>query len=182
MTQEKLGKFLKEHDAGLNLYYFAKDLTLKQFHATCQNGGQMLWLHKKMCPEKANERRLAAAHCANTARHYLKDKRSTDAIDWIIENNGKEPPKNMKKAAFYAANAAYAVTDADAAYALASLVSDSYGDFFARSLIDTAHICREYLPLEKWGAHTHKPIPHLPTDDKEEKISQITIDTPVKLR
>ena len=66
---DTLKEFLKQHNACEDLYAFAKDLTLEQFHATCQRGDWILWLFSWLQPEKGNERRLASVHCANTVRH-----------------------------------------------------------------------------------------------------------------
>lgn len=106
-----LNEFLKEHRACTNLYEFAKDLTLEQFYLTCPRGDWLVWLFKQLQPTKKNELRLAAAHCANTVRHLMTDKRSTDVIDWIINNNGEKPPlKLIKDAAAAAANSYAAYT------------------------------------------------------------------------
>ena len=115
---EKLNEFLKENKACEEGYIFAKDLTLEQFYLTCPRGDWMLWLFEKMQPTKKNELRLAAAHCANTVRFLMTDKRSTDVVDYIIDNNGAKPPLGLIKAAAYAADAAsgayvnYAASDA----------------------------------------------------------------------
>ena len=86
----------------------------------------------------------------------MEDKRSTYIIDWIIKNNGAEPPEEMRKAV--------SVVDADAAaayapYASAAAVAVAAGAMGAggieardKNRHRTADICREYLPLEMWVA------------------------------
>ena len=125
---DTLEEFLERHNACEYTYEFAKDLTLEQFHATCQRGDWMLWLFSRLQPEKENEIRLAAAHCANTVRHLMGDKRSTDLVDWLIENNGAEPPEKMREEAREAYNNTYGDVDAAAAYA--ALAAASKAKFF----------------------------------------------------
>jgi len=94
---------------------------------TCCRGDWMLWILGELGVDESILR-LTAAHCANTVRHLMKDKRSIDIIDFIISREGKQPPQEMINTAAAADYADYA-----ADYAL----SDNY--------IKTADICRKYL-------------------------------------
>ena len=173
---DKLREVLEQHHACQGSYEFAKDLTLEQFHATCQRGDWMLWLFSRLQPEKESEIRLAAAHCANTVRPLMQDQRSTDLVDWLIDNNGAEPPEKMQEEAQEAYTDALATANAAcAAYGSAGAAGAAftaldvftvctafYADYavYAASACDseardknrlqTADICREYLPLEMW--------------------------------
>lgn len=134
-----LKEFLKKHNACEDGYLFAKDLTLEEFLKTCDRGDWILWLFQKTNPRNKKLRTLAAAHCANTVRHLMKDERSIKAVDTaILYGLGKASKKQLD-----AAYAAYA----DAAYA-----DTAYADDAAKRNNQklTADICRQYLPLELW--------------------------------
>jgi hypothetical protein len=166
-----LNEFLKEKNANTYLYEFAKDLTLEQFHTTCPRGDWLLWLFKQLQPTKKNELRLAAAHCANTVRPSMKDKRSTDIIDYIIKNNGKKPPLKLiqgaaaayaatgyAEASFAASASSFAASSSVYAAADAAAAADAYADANAYAYAAkkenqelTAKICKEILPLPIWG-------------------------------
>jgi Mg2+/Co2+ transporter CorC len=103
----KLATLLKNHDVDNELYEFSKNLTLQEFYETCPRGDWLFEILTLTHPNKENELRLAAAHCANTVRHLMKDKRSTNIIDYVIDNNGKKPPLELIK------NAKNAVADVD---------------------------------------------------------------------
>ena len=123
----KLATLLNNHDAKNELYEFSKNLTLQEFYETCPRGDWMLQILTLTHPTKKNELRLAAAHCANTVRHLMADKRSTDVIDYIINNNGEKPPLKLIKNAAYAAYAAngYYAAATDAAYADSAAAYDA---------------------------------------------------------
>lgn len=131
-----LKTFLLKHKACSDGYRFAKDLTLEQFLATCHRGDWILWLFVRMNPNSLRELTLAKGHCANTVRAQMKDKRSVLAVDAAIAfGNGLISKKELEAAAADADAA-----DADAAYAAAKKANQ----------LETANICRKYLPLEIW--------------------------------
>ena len=133
-----LKTFLEKYDACEDDFEFAKDLTLKQFLETCQRGDWILWLFRKTNPESLRELTLAKAHCANTVRHLMTDKRSLNAVDVALNfGEGKATHEELDTAAAYAdaayaayaddANAAYATANAAyAAYAAAAYAADAY--------------------------------------------------------
>jgi hypothetical protein len=94
----------------------------------------------------------------------MTDKRSTDVVDYIIDNNGAKPPLELVEKAYAASNtAAYA---SYATYAASDAASGSYVTHAAADAADaaaaegydakeknrnqTADICRQYLPLKMW--------------------------------
>jgi hypothetical protein len=163
-----LNDTLKELDAYQDGYDFAKDLTIEQFLETCPRGDWILWLFVRLNPTKVREVTLAAGHCANTIRHLMKDEHCTKAIDAAIAfGEGKITHKELDDAAAtanaYAAAAAAAAADAhvytNAAYVAAAAAADAYayasGAYVAaakkQNQLQTADICRKYLPIELWG-------------------------------
>jgi len=170
-----LDKFLKQYRACSDGYEFAKDLTLKQFLNTCERGDWILWLFARMNKESLRELTLAKAHCANTARHLMKDERSTKAIDVAIKFGNNEASRDELNAAAAAAYAAAGAYDADAAayaayaaayaadaaaYAAYAAAYAAGAGAYAAGAYDadarkanqklTADICRKYLPLKIW--------------------------------
>jgi len=99
----------------------------------CPRGEWMLWIAQKL---NVDLLRLttAKALCANTVRHLMTDKRSTDAIDVALAfGRGEITQKELKIAA----------TDADtAAYAAAYAATDAAK---IENRLQTANICREIL-------------------------------------
>ena len=111
-----LKKFLKNHNACEAGFEFAKGLTLEQFLNTCDRGDWILWIFKRTNPSDKRTRVLVAAHCANTVRHLMTDKRSIDAVDMAIKYGNNEATDNELAAAEAAAWAAtWANSAADAA-------------------------------------------------------------------
>ena len=136
----------------------------------CPRGEWMLWIAQKL---NVDLLRLttAKALCANTVRHLMTDKRSTDAIDVALAfGRGEITQKELKIAAAdtaaYAAvaNAANAAYAAYAAYAAANAAADAvanaayadaadaaYAAYAAANAakienrLQTANICREIL-------------------------------------
>ena len=80
---------------------------------------------------------LAKGHCANTVRHLMKDERSTKPADAAIAFGDGEITE--KELAAYADAAAYAAAATAAAAAR------------IKSQLETANICRKYLPIEVWN-------------------------------
>jgi hypothetical protein len=160
-------------DEGLE--YYNGHSTPEQAWNDCKRGDWMLWIAKEL----AVDDRLftkAKALCANTVRHLMKDKRSTDAIDAAMRYaNGEITREELNKytaAAYNAATAAsydvaYAANAANAAYsatsatsASASATSAAYAayavaaasayaaDAASANYQATADICREILTEE----------------------------------
>lgn len=154
-----LKTFLEKHNACEGGFKFAKDLTLEQFLETCQRGDWILWLFARTNPKSLKELTLAKAHCANTVRHLMTDKRSLSAVDVALAfGEGRATHEELADAAAtaafasaafastaaYAAAAAYAYVDADAASAAADAAAEK------QNQKQTADICREFLPIEIW--------------------------------
>jgi hypothetical protein len=146
--------------------------TPEQAWNDCKRGDWMLWIAKEL---EVDDRLFtkAKALCANTVRHLMKDKRSTDAIDAAMRYaNGEITREELNKYAVaaynaataasyddaddvaYAADAAYSATSASAsasatyaAYAVASATSYA-ADAAAANYQATADICREILTEE----------------------------------
>jgi hypothetical protein len=170
--------FLEKHDACLDGFEFAKDLTLEQFLETCERGDWILWLFARTNPESLSELTLAKGHCANTVRHLMTDKRSVEAVEVAIafgEGRATREKLNVVAADAYAAGVGYAnaaawfaaadVADAyaagvaadaaawfaaaDVAFA-ADAAADAYSDAEKQNQKQTADICRKFLPIEIW--------------------------------
>jgi len=150
-----LKKFLKNDNAPREIIIFAKDLTLEQFLATCEQGDWILWLFERTNPNSLTELTLAKALCANTVRHLMKDERSKKVIDIAIEfGNGRATRQELDAArrAYYAAYFYYR--------RLRSLLRLREGVYYEAAAFavyarkanqkQTANICREYLPLSIW--------------------------------
>jgi len=172
--KKTLKEFLEKNNACKGGYLFAKDLTLKEFLTTCPRGDWILWLFVKSNPDSLKELTLAKGHCANTVRHLMEDERSLRAVDVAIAfGEGKATKKELDSAsaasdaasaaasaasdaadaAAYAASAAYtadaaAYAASDAAYAASG---DSTSPTYEQNQMETADICRKYLPLQIWN-------------------------------
>ena len=114
----------------------------------CPRGDWMLWIAARL---EIDHRILtrAKALCANTVRHLMKDRRSTDAIDAAFRYADGEISRE-ELANYYreadAADADYAAAYASAYYAAAAVATDAA--YFAASKAnqrETAAICREVL-------------------------------------
>ena len=141
-------QLLKKHNACNEAQTWAKDKTIEEAYNTCPRGDWMLWLFAKTNPDDLQRLTLAKGHCANTVRHLMKDERSIKAVDVAIAfGEGKATRDELidayaaagAGAAAYAAAAAYDAADAGAAAAKKS------------NQLQTADICRKYLPLEIWN-------------------------------
>ena len=140
-----LETFLEKHNACLDGFEFAKDLTLKQFLETCERGDWILWLFARTNPKSLRELTLAKAQCANTVRHLMTDKRSVEAVDVAIafgEGRATREELNAAAAAAYVAVADAYSAVADAAYVAAAARKQNQKQ--------TADICRKFLPIEIW--------------------------------
>ena len=177
--KKTLKEFLKKNNACEHGYLFAKDLTLEEFLATCHRGDWILWLFAKSNPKSIRELTLAKGHCVNTVRHLMEDERSLRAVDVAIAfGDGRATKKELDSAyaaadaaadaaaysayaatnaaaysAYAAANAAaYAAANAAAApaYAAADAAADSASNY-KKNQMETADICRKYLPINIWN-------------------------------
>lgn len=152
------------------LEYYESQPDFETAWNNCERGDWMLWIAKRL---DVDDRilTLAKAHCANTVRHLIKDKRSIKAIDAAIKyGNGEINREELNKfasdaydayaafyaaasAAAYAAYAAYAAADANnASYAAFAASYASYAAAYAAARVEnqkqTANICRKYLTDE----------------------------------
>jgi hypothetical protein len=117
--------------------------TLEEAWNAWPRGDHMLWIYRRAKNYDFQLLTLAKGHCANTVRHLMKYKRSTDAVDMAIkfgEGNATLAEVNAAAAAAYAAYAAaddayaaaYAAYDAAyAAYAAADDAADAYAAAYA---------------------------------------------------
>jgi len=134
-----LKTFLEKHNACLNSFEFAKDLTLEQFLATCERGDWILWLFAKTNPESLRELTQAKAHCANTVRHLMTDERSVKAVDVAITfGEGRATGEELN------------VVAADAVDAVDAASYAAYATAEKQNQKQTADICRKFLPIEIW--------------------------------
>jgi predicted metal-binding transcription factor (methanogenesis marker protein 9) len=179
MEAKEFMTLLQSYSACSDACEWAAGKTWEEVYTTCNRGDWLLWLFKKTNPTKVREITLAKGNCANLARQWMKDKRSTDAVDMAIRfGEGNATGEELAAAAADATYAAYAAADAyadaddaddadaaatdaaaDAAYAAADAyasaaadAADAYADADARkeSLQKSADICRKYLPIEIW--------------------------------
>jgi hypothetical protein len=140
-----LKTFLEKHDACTDGFEFAKNLTLEQFLKTCPRGDWILWLFVRTNPDSLKELTLAKAHCANTVRHLMTDKRSLKAVDVALAFGGGKATREELAASDAASDAAAAA--ASAAYAAAAAASDAARK---QNRKQTSDICRKFLPIEIW--------------------------------
>jgi hypothetical protein len=141
--------------------------TWQDIFDTCPRGDWMLWLFKKTMPNDEAHLKLlikAKAHCALTVRHLMKDMRSVNACEVAIRfADGLATREELAAAAAAAddavntAHLAYsyiaAVAAATAVYSnVYSDATDAIADAAAKikNQLQTANICREYLPIEIW--------------------------------
>ena len=185
----KFNQFLETHKADSELQQFADNLTPAEFHETCIRGDWMLWLFNESNPDSLKEITLAKGHCANTVRHLMKDERSTKAVDAAIAFGEGLIGREELRAA-YAGAIAYAVhANAYATYtdavAYISTVTKAAADTYAyayavayysaraaedeKKKLQTADICRKYLPLNIWNIA-----------EKEGDILYVVEEAPVK--
>jgi hypothetical protein len=114
--------------------------TLEEAWNAWPRGDHMLWIYRRAKNYDFQLLTLAKGHCANTVRHLMKYKRSTDAVDMAIKfGEGNATLAEVNAAAAYAAYAAdaadYAAYAADAAayaaYAAADDAADAYAATYA---------------------------------------------------
>jgi len=173
MEAKEFMDLLQSHRACSDAREWAQDKTWEEVHTTCHRGDWLLWLFKKTNPAKIREITLAKGHCANLARQWMKDKRSTNAVNMAIrfgEGNatGEELAYAADAAAYAAAyaaadaatdatdaaaaaTAAYAAADAatDAAYAAADAAADAAAYAYAATAAAAATTDAAYVAASR---------------------------------
>jgi hypothetical protein len=86
---------------------WAGDKTWEEIYNTCHRGDWLLWLFAKTNPDDFRLLTLAKAHCVNTVRHLMMDKRSKNAVDVAIAFGEGRATIEELNATYNAANAAY---------------------------------------------------------------------------
>jgi len=108
------------------------DKDFKTFYDTCERGDWLLWLYARTNKDDLRGLTLAKAHCANTVRHLMNDKRSTDAIDVaILFGEGKATLEQLNAASLAAYYAYYASATSAASAAYDSATSASFASLAA---------------------------------------------------
>jgi hypothetical protein len=155
-------ELLKKLNACEPAIEWAENKTWEEIYKTCHRGDWLLWLFKETNPDDLQKITLAKGHCAATVLHLMKDERSINAVKVAIafgEGNASREDLNAAytaaaaaaaaDAAYYAAtNAAYAAAT-NAAYAAAAAAKK-------QNQMETADICRKYLPIEIWNIGGNK--------------------------
>ena len=121
-TEKTLKSFLLKKDVKPELFKFAKDLTLPQFLDTCPRGDWILWLFAQTNPKHKKELITAAALCANSIRHLMTSKDSTDALDYGLKYTQNIPLNELKLIKIAAESAA---SDARSVFLVNYVPSDS---------------------------------------------------------
>ena len=165
-------EILKKLNACKEAVEWAGDKTWEEIYNTCHRGDWLLWLFKKTNPDDLQRLTLAKGHCANTVRHLMDDERSIKAVDTAIAfGEGKATREELNAAAaaaYYAAGTPAAAAAAAAYYAAAAAAAAYYAAYAAYAAVDadadartknqmeTADICRKYLPIEIWNIGGNK--------------------------
>jgi hypothetical protein len=156
---------------------FCSGKTLEQAWQECPRGDWMLWLYYRSKDADKRLLTLAKGYCAKTVEHLMTDAHSKKAVQAAIDyGNGLINDEELKQitddAAADAAYADYAYADYAAAYAVdvdADVAADVAADAAAADAaaadaaaadaadaakkanqLETAEICRKYLPLPKF--------------------------------
>ena len=104
------------------------DKTWVEIYNTCHRGDWLLWLFKRTNPDDLQRLTLAKGHCAATVLHLMKDERSRKAVEVAIKfGEGLATREDLNNAAYAAAAAR------------------------TKNQMETADICRKYLPIEIWN-------------------------------
>ena len=144
-----IDNLLKKFDACRDAIEWAKGKEWQEIYHTCHRGDWLLWLFVRTNPDDFQLLTLAKGHCANTVRHLMKDERSLNAVDAAIAFGEGSITIEELRAAASAASAAYAA--ADAAYAAyAAYAAADAADARTKNQMETADICRKYLPIQIW--------------------------------
>jgi len=120
---------LIELDACEPAIIWAGDKDFKTVYETCERGDWLLWLYARTNKYDVKGLTLAKAHCANTVRYLMNDKRSTDAIDVaILFGEGKATLGQLNVAS---SDASFAAPAATYAAASAAAYAASYAATYA---------------------------------------------------
>jgi hypothetical protein len=167
-------ELLKELNACREAVEWAGDKTWEEIYNTCHRGDWLLWLLKRTMEDNEVNLRLLTlvkGHCANTVRHLMNDERSVKAVDTAIRFGEGKATREELDAVYYDAYDAYdaAYTAVAAAYtavaAACAAVAATYtavaaayaadaadaADARTKNQMETADICRKYLPKEVWN-------------------------------
>ena len=147
-------ELLKKLNACEPAIEWAKNKTWEEIYNTCHRGDWLLWLFKQTNPDDLQRLTLAKGHCAATVLHLMKDERSINAVKVAIAFGEGNASKEDLNAAAYAAYTA--VYTAAAAAAFAVDVADASADAKRQNQMETADICRKYLPIEIWNIGGNK--------------------------
>ena len=170
-----IDKLLEQLDACVEAREWAKGKSWQEIYNTCHRGDWLLWLFARTNPDNLKELTLAKGHCANTVRRLMQDERSIIAVDTAIAFGEGRATREELSAAADAADIAYhdAGSAADVAYhaadaanaaaasayyaasaAAASAAAASATTYYAArkaNQLETANICRKYLPISVWN-------------------------------
>ena len=168
-TAEYIYKF---KPCGPSIEFLNKFETFEEAWEACERGGWMLDAAQLLGVD-LRTLTLAKGMCANTVRHLMKDKRSTEAVDAAMAFGGEQITLKELKAADAGATAAYTdacissiYPDIEVAFAAgcasyinacASYVAESACEiayaYYARQKKnkETADICREVLTEAVFG-------------------------------
>lgn len=164
---------------------WAGDKTWEEVYSTCERGDWLLWLFEKTNPDDLQLLTLAKAHCANTVRHLIRDKRLLNALDTAIAfGEGKATREELDynaslffniKCEISASAAIYATTATSCAATVAVYSAEAFAYNFYNNVIDgsftplddvnsskeknrkqTADICRKYLAIEVWNINRNE--------------------------
>lgn len=147
-------ELLKKLNACQPAIEWAGDKTWEEIYKTCHRGDWLLWLFKKtMEDNEANLRllTLAKGHCAATVLHLMKDEKSINAVKVAIAFGEGNASREDLNAAY-----AIAVDVADATATFATAYADADATAKKQNQMETADICRKYLPIEIWNIGGNK--------------------------
>ena len=120
MNNNELIKLLNRASACSSSLLWLEKRDSKQMYYDCERGDWLLWLLAILDADSIKLKK-AEALCANTVRHLMKDERSRNVIDVILNFcDGKASARELdvaKNQAYAAYAAAYATAYASAAYA-----------------------------------------------------------------
>jgi len=140
---------------------WARNKSWREIYDTCERADWLLWLFKRTNPDDKRVRVLVAGHIANTLRHLMSDKRSSNAVDvCLYYGNGQATEDELHSAWHSAWSAAWnasvdsARTAAGAAvrtaswFAARASAGDAAWDATLKSQCD---IVRKYIPFEMFN-------------------------------
>jgi hypothetical protein len=146
-------ELLKELNACREAVEWAGDKTWEEIYNTCHRGDWLLWLLKRTMEDNEVNLRLLTlvkGHCANTVRHLMNDERSVKAVDTAIRFGEGKATREELDAVYYDAYDAYDAAYTAVAAAYTAVAADA-ADARTKNQMETADICRKYLPKEVWN-------------------------------